>query len=431
MQLFENGFLYQFIKTHLFTIANLLQIISIAAGFILAYGISFLFKKALDSRYLHIKWSNTLKEKCSSLIFPIVFCLSSWTQLAASIEFGWDHSISQPVAEFITAWLGVRGLNLLKIQEGIKKLGTSFIYILTTLNVLGLLPHLIVIMDTVALDFGELHISLLSILKAVVTFWLFLWGAVTASRWLELKLKKQGQIAPSIQELFAKFIKVMLISISIFVTLSSAGLDLSVFAIFGGTIGVGIGFGLQKVVSNLICGIILLLDRSIKPGDVIALEQGKSYGEINRLGARCVCVRTRSGKEHLIPNEEFIIHKSENWSLTDSLIRLSLPMRAGLESDVQLVMNLLIEATEKVDRVLTHPAPGARLKAFGDSAIEFDLRVWINDPQRGVSKVRSDIYVNIWKLFKKNNISIPHRQNDIHIPAKIQNKLAKSHELFQ
>jgi small-conductance mechanosensitive channel len=417
-----------FLKTNVFVVSNFVQLMGVVFSFITTFILNFLLKNFLEPRL-----SNGLgqvKKAAGILLFPLLWAFIQWTIVATSQEFHWYLGFSSFAAKFITAWVLVRGLSLFIYDLGLKRVVSVFVYTFTGLSILGLLSPMAAILEGVALNIGDLHISLFSILKGALVFYLLLRGTILFSRWVEKKFKGSKKIEPSLKELFIKLIRTFLIVSSVFLTLGSLGIDLSVFAVFGGTIGVGLGFGLQKVVSNLICGIILLLDRSIKPGDVVAFDGGKSYGEINRLGARCVSVRTRSGKEHLIPNEEFIIHKSENWSLSDSLVRLALPMRAALDSDVPLVMKLLIDATKGVNRVMITPAPGARLRAFSESAIEFELRVWINDPHNGVSKVKSDIYLNIWKLFKSNGIVIPHPQRDLHIPEMFSNQSLKEQKSF-
>ena len=412
----------------------LFQLIALGIGFVFAYIISHFLKKLPENRFLNAISSERLRAFATAATFPLSWSLIQWTIVAVSREFKWGCGLNEAAAEFITAWLVIRCICLVVIQPRLKKLIVFSIYSMTTLDVLGLLSHLPVITDNFALNIGELHISLFSILKGASIFFVLIWGTTAISKKIEQKLKRVEKIESSLQELFTKLIKVSLIAFSIVIALSTAGLNLSVFAVFGGAIAVGIGFGLQKIVSNLICGIILLLDRSVKLGDVIALKDGKSYGVINRLGARCVCVRTRSGKEHLIPNEDFIIQKSENWSLTDSFIRLNLFMRAGLESDVHLVMKLLIDATEGVERIAWDRAPAVRLCAFSESAIEFDLRVWIKDPHNGISKVKSDVYVNIWSLFKKHGIRIPYPHRNVHfsgLPSDIPSPISSFPENFR
>ena len=397
------------------------QLLTIVGGLLFAYILYFILKRIVGVRLSRSKPLERFKKIMQPIAFPLGLALVQWTIVAAAREFDWEYGLNQTFAKFITAWLATRCISLFNIQPEFKRLATFAIYSATLLAALGLLPRLVSMMGSFSLNIGELHISLLSILKGGSLLLALLWGTIKASSWLELRFRKKGNIDPSHQELFTKLIKVVFVTFSILMSLSISGINLSVFTVFGGAIGVGIGFGLQKIVSNFVCGIILLLDRSIKPGDVVALENGKSYGEITRLGARCVTVRTRAGKEHLIPNEEFITHRSENWSHSDNYIRLTLPMRAGLDSDVNLVLKLLLEAAEGVDRVVEEDKlPGVRLRGFSESAIEFELRIWINDPENGVSKVKSDIYVRIWELFTKHGITIPHAQRDIHIQTPLQ-----------
>lgn len=373
------------------------------------------FLKQGLTRWFKANRKKQIQASIQATLLPTVMTLFQWMTVAACWEFDWNPELNLAFAKMLTAWMIVSYTSLISPKHPAHKPVALFVFAAAALDVLGILPHVLSMMENLSISFGDLRISLLSVLKGGGTFFFLLWATSAITKKVERGLKGSKNLERSLQELFTKLIRVIFLAFTLVIALSNMGLDLSAFAIFGGAIGVGIGFGLQKVVSNLICGIILLLDRSIKPGDVIAIEQGKEYGEIYKLGARCVSVRTRSGKEHLIPNEDFITHKSENWSYSDSQIRLSLPMRAGLDSDVHLVLKLLVKAAKGVDRVLTLPAPGARLRGFSESCIDFELRVWIDDPHNGVSKVKSDIYVNIWDLFREHNIKIPHPQRDLHI----------------
>lgn len=405
--------LKDFFFINIFTVSVLYQSICIFLGLVIAYSTSVLLQKMPAKHFSMKRSSQRLQSILQITIFPFVWMLNQWTIVAACGEFQWNYSLNHAAAEFITAWFVIRCFHLVILQASVRKLIAFLIFAITALDVVGLLCYLKNITENFALTIGDLKISFLSVLKGGIIFIGLIWATIVVSRWVEQKLKSSGKIEPSLQELFTKLIWIFFLAFSVLITLSSMGLNLSALAVFGGAIGVGIGFGLQKVLSNLFCGILLLLDRSIKPGDVIALENGQSYGEIIRLGARYVLVRTRSGKEHFIPNEEFIVNKSENWSHTDSLVRLHIPMRVSLDSDVPLVMRLLVQSAEGIDRVLEDPMPAARLLAFTESAIEFDLRVWINDPRNGISKVKSDIYINIWKLFKEKGVVIPLPQREL------------------
>jgi small-conductance mechanosensitive channel len=195
--------------------------------------------------------------------------------------------------------------------------------------------------------------------------------------------------------------------------LSNSGINITAFAVFSGALGVGIGFGLQKVVSNLISGVILLLDRSIKPGDVI--EVGQSYGRVHSMGARYASVITRDASEYLIPNEDLITQQVINWSYSSKNIRLKAPIGVGYGSDIPKVIELVQEAASKVDRVLENPAPKCLMKGFGDSAIDLELRFWIADPEQGCANVTSAVLVEVWKVFNENNVDIPFPQRDVRV----------------
>jgi small-conductance mechanosensitive channel len=208
---------------------------------------------------------------------------------------------------------------------------------------------------------------------------------------------------------------VTLITLAIVAAVGSVGIDLTGFAVFTGALGVGIGFGLQKVVSNLVSGVILLLDRSVKPGDVIAI--GDTYGWVNSMGARFVALVTRDGIEHLIPNEDLITQRVENWSFTNTAVRLHCHVGIAYDADVRKALALLIQSARETERVLQDPAPNALVLGFGDSAIDLELRFWIRDPQNGVANVRSAVYLCVWDKFREAGIAIPYPQRDVHIRA--------------
>jgi small-conductance mechanosensitive channel len=236
-----------------------------------------------------------------------------------------------------------------------------------------------------------------------------------ASSILEKRINNMDGLTPSIQVLLSKALKITLLATAVIVTLSSLGINLSAFAFFGGAIGVGVGFGLQKVVSNLVSGVILLLDRSIKPGDVI--EIGATYGRIESLGARYVSVATRDNTEYLIPNEDLITTQVVNWSFSDKLVRLKVVVGVSYDSDIHEVMRLMVAAAVGIPRVLAEPKPVCQLKNFGDSSIDMELRLWITDPENGVSNVRSAVRIAVWDMFKAHGIEIPFPQRDLHIKS--------------
>jgi small-conductance mechanosensitive channel len=188
---------------------------------------------------------------------------------------------------------------------------------------------------------------------------------------------------------------------------------LTAFAVFGGALGVGIGFGLQKIISNFVSGIILLMDSSIKPGDTIGIAG--TYGWIQSLGARYVSVITPDGIEHLIPNEDLIVNQVENWSFSGKRVRLKVPVGISYNSDVRKAMALCVESTEKPERILKNPRPTCQLLEFGDNSVNLEIRFWIRDPQNGVANVKTAVLLGVWDRFHEHGINIPFPQRDLHI----------------
>jgi small-conductance mechanosensitive channel len=220
-----------------------------------------------------------------------------------------------------------------------------------------------------------------------------------------------SELTPAMQVLTSKLVRFSLITLAVVLALGSVGIDLTALAVFSGAVGVGIGLGLQKVVSNLVSGVILLVDRSIKPGDVIEMEG--TYGWITSLNARYVSLATRDGKELLIPNEDLITGRVTNWWYTSDLIRQSVHVGVSYESDLHLAMRLAVDAAGAVSRILEVPKPACLLKEFGDSAVNLELRFWIQDPANGTANVRSEVMLRIWDLFREHGIEFPFPQRDL------------------
>jgi small-conductance mechanosensitive channel len=195
--------------------------------------------------------------------------------------------------------------------------------------------------------------------------------------------------------------------------LNVVGIDLTALTVFSGAIGIGIGLGLQKGASNVASGLMLLLDKSIKPGDIVSV--GNTFGWVTSLGGRYVSIRTRDGIEHLIPNESFISQGVENWSFNDREVRLKIPIGVAYDTDLRLAQRLCLEAAAETPRILHRPEPSCLLMKFGDSAIELELRVWISDPERGVSNVKSEVLFRIWEKFKTAKVEIPFPQRVLHV----------------
>ena len=215
------------------------------------------------------------------------------------------------------------------------------------------------------------------------------------------------------QVLGVKALQFFLYTAVFFLGLKALGIDLTGLTFLSGAIGIGIGFGLQKVVSNLVSGIIILVDKSVKPGDVISL--GDTFGWINALGARYVSVVTRDGREYLIPNEDLITGQVVNWSHSNNLVRLEIFFGTAYGDDPHKVRDLASEAAKSVDRVLASRAPICHVVGFGDSTVDYVLRFWINDPTAGLTNIRGQVYLALWDIFQANDVSFPFPQREVRL----------------
>jgi len=362
------------------------------------------------------RWDRALRALVAvlpSLAFPAVFLLAMLIAQAAAAGLALPHGLITIAISLLAAWIVIRLTASVIRNRELARSVALLAWALAALNIVGLLEPTLALLDGVALPLGTRRVTLLIVAKAVILFAILLWLARAAVRFSATRLKRSTTLTPSIKVLSEKTINVLLLALVVFVTLDYVGIDLTTLAVFTGALGVGIGFGLQKVVSNLISGFILLLDRSIKPGDVI--ELGETFGWVTSLGARYVALSTRDGKEWLIPNEDLITQRVVNWSYSNDLLRLPLRFGVAYHSDVRQAMALAIEAASGRPRVLADPPPVCRLMGFGDSSVELELRVWIRDPQAGVVNVRSDIFLALWDAFQAAGIEIPFPQRDLHV----------------
>ena len=290
------------------------------------------------------------------------------------------------------------------------------IWVMVALHLVGWLPAVEATLDELAFNIGSSRISLLATIKLVALVALLLTLAFWVSGVIERRMRASAHMTPSLQVAFGKFSKVFLIALAFLLAIDAVGIDLTTLTVFGGALGVGIGFGLQRITSNFISGFILVLDRSIKPGDVISVGGNDAkFGWVQELRARYVVVRDRDGVERLIPNENLITSEVVNWSYSDTNTRVRLPVQISYDDDPQQAMTLLIEAAKASSRVLSSPEPAARMLDFADNGIQLELRVWISDPENGIGNVRTDINLAIWRLFKAAGISIPFPQRDVHL----------------
>jgi small-conductance mechanosensitive channel len=297
---------------------------------------------------------------------------------------------------------------------------TFIIWAVLSLHFVGWFDPLVQALDSVGVRAGDKRITVWTVLKLAFTVGAFILVAVWLARWIERRLMSMQGLAISMRIGIAKFAQAFLIGLSVLLGLNAAGLDLTTLNVLTGAIGVGLGFGLQAIVANLVSGFVLLMDRSIKPGDVISFTgttgtSTEGFGWVQEMRGRYVVVRDRDGVETLVPNHHLITNTVINWSYTDQKVRLKLPIRVSYQNDPEEALRIMLMATEGHERILRDPPPVSRLMGFNDYGFDLELRFWISDPQSGVNNVRSDVNRAIWRLFKEHDIRVPVAQRDVRL----------------
>jgi small-conductance mechanosensitive channel len=348
-------------------------------------------------RRLGLIWFTTL----SGLIYQVMQSLT-WPSRSYLIGI---------FAGLAAVWVCIAFAARLVRNPPMRRLVTWGLWIYATLYFLNVVDNVSAFLDSLALNVGDFRLSVLMVITALVVIGLLFSVARIISQATASTIRKNEDISPSMQVLAVKGVQLTFYGIAFFMGIKAVGIDLTGLAVLSGAIGVGLGFGLQKVVSNLVSGIIILIDKSIKPGDVISL--GETFGWIQTLGARYASVVTRDGKEYLIPNEDLITGQVVNWSHSNNFVRLDIYFGTAYSDDPHLVRKLAIDAAKGVDRVLGFKAPVCHIVGFGDSSVDYILRFWIKDPTGGLTNIRGNVYLALWDTFKEHDISIPFPQREV------------------
>ena len=368
-----------------------------------------------------IKESSPLKSKHASGflsrftgLLPLIFSVFVlWLCIRGVRGIGYRTFLIELFLNLAIAWIVIQLLTSVIMDRFWAKIIALSCWLLAALNIIGVLDRTISLLESIGFTVGDVKLNLLSILKAVFVLFILLRSVRWISGKLERKLSTVSELTPSARLMLTKSLNITMIVVVTLVALNSVGIDLSALAFFGGAVGVGVGFGLQKIVGNFVSGLILLSDKSVKPGDVIQIAD--MYGWIKHMGGRYVSLVTRDEKEILIPNENLITQEVINWSYSSPKIRIKIPVGISYNADPHKTISLLEEAARGIDRVLDDPAPKCRLVGFGDNSVDLQLRFWIRDPANGVANITSVVMLNIWDTLKENNIEIPYPQRDVHL----------------
>jgi small-conductance mechanosensitive channel len=389
------------LRTELTSVWLPIQLCLIGLAALMARAIAAAIRRRADFVSLTMGWPPVMRMIVRALVnhLGLIAFIIVLTIVRASIR----AEIEQPrtylmlvAVNLTTAWLLINVVTSVIHNQFVNRVVTISIWTIAALSILRLLDPVTATLDApaVTLMIGGLRVTPLLVLKTTALLLITLWLANGASNFLDKRVQTFTDLTPSIQVLISKLLRIVLVTLAVVSVLNSMGIDLSVLALFSGAVGVGLGFGLQKIVSNLVSGIILLADKSIKPGDVISV--GDQIGRVGVMGARYTSVDTRDGREYLIPNEDFITQRVANWSYSSDLVRLTVNFNTTYDSDPRKVMEIATQAALSIERVLSKPTPCCMVSAFGATALEFEMWFWIRDPAVGVQNVKSDVLLTLW-----------------------------------
>lgn len=418
-----NG-LTDWFNTAVLSISSTYQIGAAFVALVIAFLIHRQFRRILNTLASRVPDAGFLRRvlrTLSSISLPLVWVLGLWISTTLLQAYGQPFAFVRLIASLANAWIVIRVATILISSAYWSAVFAWCAWSIAALNAVGLLKPSIAALEETAFSLGDVRISVWTVIKGLIVTILLVWLAYIVSGLVQKRLERARSFNTSMRVLIGKLIRIAMIVIAVVVELTAVGIDLTAFAIFSGAIGVGVGLGMQRTVSNLFTGFSLLADRSLKPGDVIEIEtaSGPTYGTVKTMTTRYVAVLTRDGTETLIPNEVLISSPVTNWSYSNKQIRRRIPVGVAYDTNVDLAMALCLQAVNEAPRVLSTPKPVCLLKGFGDSSVDLELRFWLNDPEEGVSNAASETYLRIWRLFKANSIEIPFPQRDLHLRSAV------------
>ena len=400
---------------------SLIQLLILLLAALIGYAIQKPLKPRLSERISKLRVFSPLRRLLTAILkqlFATVFLLVLWlsTGIAGQFEDGIDSGLLEIIASLMSAWILIRLTSAFIANSFLSSLVATLAWTIAALNIVGLLGPTISALDSVSIPLGQTRLSVLTMVNGALLLAALMWGALAISKLIDSRLAQVSEVTPRARVLIAKTIRFIMIVVAVMVALSSVGINFAALAVFSGAVGVGIGIGLQKQVSNLISGVILLLDKSIKPGDVI--EVGTTFGWVNKMSARYVGVTTRDNKELLIPNDDFVTNQVINWSHSDREVRMEVRFGVSYDCKPREIRELATECATRPDRVVADPAPVCHLVEFGDSSVNFVLRFWIRDPENGVTNVKGQVLLELWDMLHEKGIEIPYPQRVIHMADK-------------
>ena len=399
---------WQELQVDMSTPAMVWQIAIIIAAVVIALAINgalrkYVMQRAPEHWKLAIGSINRILFPLSTLVFVL------FSQL---ILTGWQHTgLLKLAGRLLLAMAAIRLIMYLLRYlfspggwlKALESVIAWSIWGILALYLTGALPQIMLGMEDMRFNIGKNQVNLLLVLQALLTIIVTIFIALWLSRLLENKLMRAEQLNVNLRVVLGKIIRIVLLFIATLIALSAVGLDITLLSVFGGALGVGLGFGLQRIASNYVSGFIILLDKSMQIGDVISVD--KHYGVVQQLRARYMVLGKLDGTHVIIPNETLITTAVVNHSLTDHKGRVQIELPISVTSPLERALELMQDIAKQHTRVLQTPSPAARIKGFTEYGIALTLTVWVSDPESGVLSLQSALFMDIWKAFQNNKIT--------------------------
>ena len=392
-----------------------LGLILAAAG--IAFAIGAAVRSKVDVTSLVMGWPapfrlflRVLVGSASTAAFAVLMMLARVIMLSST----WPSRsyLLAVAAKLAFAWLIIRLITSVIRNAFIVRLVSLSAWTLAALSIIGQLNPVVEALDSVSIVLGGLRLTPLLLIKFGALLLLALWLTNLASNFIEGRITRSNDLTPSIQVLLVKMIRIGLMVFAITIAISTVGIDLSALAVFTGAVGVGIGIGLQKIVANFVSGIILLADKSVKPGDLVTI--GDSSGRISAMKTRYISVAAGDGREFLIPNEDLVTQKVVNWTYTDKNTLVKVGFGTNYDADPRLVCKLAVDIAAAAPRAIKSKPPNCILTEFAEAGMKFSLTFWIADPD-GMDNVKSEVMLALWDAFKRDGIRVPYPVREIRI----------------
>ena len=386
-----------------------------AAG--IAWAADAAIRSRIDLSSLAMRWPLPLRHFVRVMVFSAstaIFAILMIASRAIMLHATWPSRsyLIAVAAKLALAWLAIRLITSVIRNAFIVKVVSLSAWTVAALSILGQLGPAVEALDGVAVEIGGLRLTPLLLIKAGALLIVAIWLTNLASNFAESRINRSSDLTPSIQVLLVKMIRMGLMVVAITIALSAVGINLSALAVFTGAAGVGIGLGLQKIVANFISGIILLADKSVKPGDLVTI--GDSSGRISAMKTRYISVAAGDGREFLIPNEDLVTQKVVNWTYTDKNTLVKIPFGTNYDADPRLACRLASDIAAAHPRATKGKAPNCILTEFAEAGMKFSLTFWIADPE-GMDNVKSEVMLSLWDAFKREGIRVPYPVREIRV----------------